>query len=83
MTVLIEMPRDQYDLFVAECDIKSPEYSILKNAVVARDGAANDHRLVNILCDKTEGLQLLDAARRLYPDAAAPIAKALDHARES
>ncbi|HEX9453945.1 MAG TPA: hypothetical protein VGA27_06280 [Candidatus Binatia bacterium] len=82
MKVLIELSPEQYDLLVAECDITSPEYSILKNAVVARDGA-NDHRMVNILCDQTEGLQILDAARRLYPAAAAPIAKALDHARES
>ena len=82
MKVLIELSPEQCDLFVAECAITLPEYSILKNAVVARDDA-NDHRLVNILCDKTEGLQLLDAARRLYPDAAAPIAKARDHARES
>jgi hypothetical protein len=81
MKVLIELSQEEYDLFVAECDITSPEYSILKNAVIARDGA-HGHRLVNILCDKSEGLQLLDAARRLYPKAAAPIARALDYASE-
>ena len=84
MKVLIEMPPEQYELFVAECDIKSPEYSILKNAIVPREGdPAYDGRAISLLCDKDEATQLLQAARRLYPDAAASIAKAIDQAGES
>ena len=82
MKVLIEMPPEQYELFAAECDIKSPEYSILKNAIVSRHSdTGSDGRAVNLLCDETEAAQLLQAARQLYPDAIAPIAKAIDQAR--
>jgi hypothetical protein len=81
MKVLIEMSPEQYELFVAECDIKSPEYSILKNAIVPREG--NDGRVISLLCDKDEATQLLQAARQFYPDAAASIAKAIDQAGES
>lgn len=84
MKVLIEMSPEQYELFVAECDIKSPEYSILKNAIVLRDGdPAYGGRAISLLCDTDEATQLLQAARRLYPDAAASIAKAIDQAGES
>ena len=85
MKVLIEMSPEQYELFVAECDIKSPEYSILKNAIVPRreGDPAYDARAISLLCDKDEATQLLQAARRLYPDAAASIAKAIDQAGES
>jgi hypothetical protein len=83
MKVLIELSPEQYDLFVAECDITSPEYSILKNAVVAPDSAPNrEQRTINILCDEPEARQILDAAKRLYPEVAAPIAKALNHLAE-
>jgi len=82
MKVLIEMSPEQYELFVAECDIKSPEYSILKNAIVHRE--SDDGRAIRLLCDKDEATQLLQAARRLYPDAAASITKAIiDQAGES
>ena len=78
MNVLIEMSPEQYELFVAECDIKSPEYSILKNAIVSRE----DGRAINLLCDENEAIQLLQAARQVYPDAARPIAKAIEQARQ-
>jgi len=78
MKVLIAMSPEHYELFAAECDIKSPEYSILKNAIVSRD----DGRAINLLCDENEATQLLQAARQLYPAAADPIAKALDQSRE-
>ncbi|MEX0805814.1 MAG: hypothetical protein WD688_21225 [Candidatus Binatia bacterium] len=82
MKVLIEMSPEHYELFVAECDITSREYSILKNSLVARDPAEPDRRTIKILCDKEEALQLLDAAKRLYPNAAPAISAGLDRARE-
>ena len=83
MKVLIELSPEQYDLFVAECDITSPAYSILKNAVVAPNNTPNrDQRTINILCDEPEARQILDTAKRLYPEVAAPIAKALNHSSE-
>ena len=80
MKVLIELSPEQYELFVAECDITSPEYTILKNAVVARGDGAAEQRTVRIFCDESEGRQLLDAAQRLFPSATEPIANALAHA---
>jgi len=82
--VLIEMSRERYDLFVAELDIKSPAYTILKNNIVPKGRpTARDAQTIEILCDKEEAELLLDAARRLYPAAAPDIEKAIDRARES
>ena len=81
MKVLIEMSPEQYELFVAECDIISPEYSILKNSIVSRNGDSGyDGGAIRILCDKEEATQLLQTAKRLFPDATAPIATAIDQA---
>jgi hypothetical protein len=76
MKTLIEMPPEHYDLFVAELDIKSPEYTTLKNGVV--DAA---DRVVTILCDREEAMDLLEAADRRYPAAVPAIKNALELAR--
>lgn len=81
--VLIEMEPVHYDLFVAECDIKSREYSVLKNAVVAKiTTEAEGQRTVEILCEREEALQLLEAAGRVYPEAVPTIRRGIDLARE-
>jgi hypothetical protein len=69
--ILIEIPAEPYDLFVAECDIKSWEYSTLKNGILTEAG---DQRVIKILCDEKGAKMLLDAATRLYP-AAMPVIK--------
>ncbi|HEY3167469.1 MAG TPA: hypothetical protein VGK57_09590 [Candidatus Binatia bacterium] len=76
--VLIKMSPEDYDPFVAECAITSAEYSTLKNAVIAHDGEAGDRRTIEILCDEEDAFNLLDAARRLYPDAVPAIAAGID-----
>ena len=84
MKVLIEMPEEHYDLLVAECNITSREYSILKNGVVTRDQqSGSDRRMIEILCETEEADQLLDIANRLYPSAVPDIVKAIALARES
>jgi hypothetical protein len=84
MKVLIQMSQEHYDLFVAECDITSREYSILKNSIVVRNQeTGEERRTIEILCDKEEADQLLDTATRLYPDAVPDISKAIALARES
>jgi hypothetical protein len=81
MKVLIEMRPEQYDLLVAECDITSPEYSVLKNGIVARDyPSGNGQRLITILCDEGEAMQLLNVAQHRYPDAAPSIERAIRQA---
>ena len=84
MKVLIEISPEQYDLLVAECDIKSREYTILKNGVVARnirDGVSR--RIVEILCDEDEATELLKAARQFYPDAVPAIKQSLELTHKS
>jgi hypothetical protein len=78
--ILIKIPPEHYDLFVAECDITSREYSILKNAVVARD-ISDDKRVIEILCDTEEADRLLDLAKRRYPEVVPSIRAGLDPAR--
>lgn len=80
MKILIKIPPEHYDLFVAECDITSREYSILKNAVVARD-ISEDKRVIEILCDTEEADRLLDLAKRRYPEVVPSIRAGLDPAR--
>lgn len=82
MRTLIEMPTEHYDLFLAECDITSREYSILKNGLVLRTDNSGEKRVIEILCDKEEADRLLDAARRLYPKAVPAIEARLDLANE-
>lgn len=78
MNILIEIPAEHYDLFVAECDIKSREYSILKNGIIAKDRNSGDPRVIQILCDEKEAKMLLDAAMRLYPAVMPTIKDTLD-----
>lgn len=80
MKTLIEMSPEHYDLFVAELDIKSREYTTLKNGVVATE-ANNPARTITILCDRDEAIDLLEAADRRYPAAVPAIQVALDLSR--
>jgi hypothetical protein len=79
--ILIKIPPEHYDLFVAECEITSREYSILKNGVVARD-IKEDKRVIEILCDKEDADRLLDLAECRYPEIVPAIRAGLDLARE-
>jgi hypothetical protein len=76
--VLIEIPPEHYDLFVAECDIASRDYTVLKNSVVANDAPLDpDRRVIQILCDEDEALSLLATASRVYPQVVPAIRAAL------
>jgi hypothetical protein len=79
--ILIEMSPENYELFVAECDITSRDYMVLKNGVVAREGT-DTGRVVRILCDQDEAVGLLEIATRRYPEAVPAVREALDLARE-
>ena len=71
------MSSEDYELFVAECDITSREYTILKNSIVASDQSdGSERKTIEILCDKDEAA-LLEAAIRLYPKAAPAIANGI------
>ncbi|MGZ8529454.1 MAG: hypothetical protein ACXW6J_02300 [Candidatus Binatia bacterium] len=81
-TVLIRLPAEHYDLFVAACEITSPEYTILKNNIVARHQSSDEQPTVEILCDMEEAKLLLETARRLYPEAVPFIEDAMSVAPE-
>ncbi len=82
MKALIQIPRKHYDIFAAELDITSREYSILKNNIVVggpETGPAQP--TIEILCDDEEAELLLDAATRVFPAALPKIKKAIARAR--
>ena len=81
-TLLIRLPPEHYDLFVAACEITSPEYTILKNNIVARHQSSDEQPTVDILCEMEEAKLLLETARRLYPEAVPFIEDALSVAPE-
>ena len=77
------MSPEDYDLFVAGCDIASREYSILKNGIIASDQSdRRQRRVIEILCDKDEAVLLLGAATELYPALVPAITEAIRLARE-
>ena len=81
MKAFIEMPREHYDVFSAELDITSREYSILKNNIV--DGGPETgpgEPTIKILCDNEEADLLLDAAARVFPAAVPEIKEAIGRA---
>jgi len=79
---MIQLPPEHYDLFVAACDITSPEYTILKNNIVATQQSSEEPPTVDVLCDLDEAKLLLETAKRLYPEAAPIIEDALSVAPE-
>jgi hypothetical protein len=81
-TLLIRLPSEHYDLFVAGCEITSPEYTILKNNIVARHQNSDEQPTVEIMCDMEEAKLLLETARRLYPEAVPFIEDAMNVAPE-
>ena len=82
LKIVIEISPEQYDGFVAKCDIASREYSILKNGLVVRDPKSAEQRMIGILCDSVEAARLLYAASLLYPEAVPAITAGIDRARE-
>ncbi len=81
MSVIIQMSRETYDVFAAELDITSREYSILKNNIVAGGPeTGRDRGTIEIVCDKEEAELLLDAATRVYPAAVPDIQQAIARA---
>ena len=74
---MIQLPPEHYDLFVAACEITSPEYTILKNNIVARHQSSEEQPTVEIICDMDEAKLLLETARRFYPEAVPFIEDAL------
>jgi hypothetical protein len=62
---IVTVPIEHYDPFLDNCEMKSRAYRILKNGIVVhKDG----QRAVEIACDRDTADELLNAARRVYPE---------------
>ena len=81
-TLLIRLPPERYDLFVAVCEFTSQESTYPQNNIVPRQQSTEEPPMVEILCDMDEAKLLLEAARRLYPEAVPLIEDAMSSAPE-
>ena len=71
---------DQYSGFLGKCDISSPEYEMLKNGLITRDG--EQRAAVEILCELEDAKRLLDLASRIHPETAPRLEKCIKLARQ-
>lgn len=78
VTKFIEMSPQHYDRFIARCDVKSAEHSILKNGRVVNNPESGERLLIAIICDHDEATVLLDTATRLYPPSVPFIRRAME-----
>lgn len=77
MKVLIELPREQYDNFLSKCLAQTPEYVLLKNAVIDAE-VGMEEAIITILCDEPEAKYLLATAEALQVPAVQHVRRALD-----
>jgi hypothetical protein len=83
MKILIEMVPEHYDGLLEGCHGFHDAYSILKNGVVLHcQTSGKDQRSIAILCDEAQANRLLELATRIYPAAAADIARGVAFERE-
>ena len=79
MKVLIEIPLEHYELFVATCDTTSREYTILKNAIILLSPGTNpNQRIVQFMCDEDEAHKLLRIAGLVCHEVTGWISAAID-----
>ena len=80
--MVIAISPEHYYPFLSACEISSTEYMILKNAIVTSSwNDVLERRTIQILCDKDQAAHLLDAANKLYPEAAQAILTGINLAR--
>jgi hypothetical protein len=79
MKVLIELPRTDYDNFLNKCVVQTPEYALLKNAVIPLEIAGTKQPMITIICEEPEAKYLLLAtAEALHVPAIKHVRRALD-----
>ena len=67
-SIVLEIPLDDYDRFVDQCDPTSRHYFILRNSVLERRRQAGDsERIILIRCTIHEAKGLIDRATDVYP----------------
>lgn len=78
--ILIQLPRDHYDSFVARCDPWTQQYTVLKNAIIHE---LPEDCYAELPCTVHEADSLLNIAEHVYPEAAPHIKDAIVAARDS
>ena len=79
MKVLIELPLEHYELFVAACETTSREYTILKNAIILLSPGTNPNQhIVQFMCDEDEAHKLLRIAGLVCHEVTGRISAAID-----
>jgi hypothetical protein len=80
--MIIEIPIDPYDRFVALCDQASHEYEILKNGLIVRHSKDGRYeRVVEILSEMPDAKLLLVLAQKICPAVVPFIVNAISKAR--
>jgi hypothetical protein len=65
--IRLDIPMEAYLLCMTRCGVKSPEYTMLKNGIVARD--AEGKEVVQILVDRERAKRILEMIAQLCPEA--------------
>ncbi len=74
MSVLVTIPIELYHGLLGRCEISSKEYRCLKNGIVTDAEKEGDGDIeVKILCQNKDAEELLDWAKKLYPEASSQI----------
>src|SRR5688572_17432966 len=81
MKVLIDLPLDKYERFIAACDPTCREYAVLKNSIVLGFPATDpSQRIVKLMCNEDDVLKLLIASVMVCEELTGPMGKAIDRA---
>jgi hypothetical protein len=79
MKITVVMPIERYNFLLKQCEPLGPEYAVMANGVIMRDG--DQQTTVQFLCDLEQAEKLLNFARQTHPDAASSIEESI-HRRE-
>ena len=72
MKILIEMPVANYDLLLSKLSNDSDAYTILKNGIMVSN--SGDDRVIDIACEPSEAVLVLQNAEELCPEIAPQLA---------
>jgi hypothetical protein len=80
MKILVDIPMDDYNMFLQKCEATRPEYELLKNGIITKDREKRD--AVEILCDVEDAKMILDLASQICPHAAPHVQESISLARK-
>ena len=63
MKIMIEISAENYDCLLSKLSEKSTVYAILKNGIAS---GSNEDRIIQIACEMTQAMALLQSARELF-----------------